>query len=244
MPILKASGRVASAPPESTPEPLPVQSLLVQFAPRTVRIESQAPEESSGNNTPTRHVSLDEVDLNVSKDGNDRAFVEDHVKNAIIKGGLGSSLSVGSKGSLIGFNSEAVDVYKYISIALLLITMVVGMIVLFIDVDGLDAFYELLESSPTTSYVIFIAMFGVPVILVTLITRNLCQKRIKPGKTRSGYPTYDKPYSVEPFDPDKSPISGLMELDAEMLRKDSMRSLEGMPFEGEDDESAVADHYL
>jgi hypothetical protein len=52
---------------------------------------------------------------------------------------------------------------------------------------------------------------------------------------------------MENFDPNHSPIGGTMELDAEMLTKtdeSSMRSMEGMPFEGEDDQSAVADHYL
>jgi hypothetical protein len=145
----------------------------------------------SGASTPTggsRRNSLKEVDLaNTNKPDlsgggsggsdsgaksnfNDRAFVEDHVKHALNEGkmkrrGIGGG-STGSSSSSLGSSTDA---HKYISIALLLMTMVVGMIVLFIDIAGLDAFYEFMASSPSASYVIFIAMFGVPIILVVVI---------------------------------------------------------------------------
>jgi hypothetical protein len=205
--------------PESTPEEpstRPMTSLLVQFAkPSTSASENDMMD--SGESILTggsRCNSLKEVDLantnqpdlNVGggsgNDGgaksnfSDRAFVEDHVKHALNEGkmkkrSLGGGGSIGSSSSSLGSNNDA---HKYISIALLVMTMVVGMIVLFIDIDGLEAFYELMASSPSASYVIFIAMFGVPFILVVLISRGMCKKRNdflrRTGHTRSASVRY------------------------------------------------------
>lgn len=169
------------------------------------------------------------------KDGVDRAIVEDHVKDALRKGGMGPGITPPAPTDEFG---------KYIAIALLVVTMGALVVVLVVDIDGLDALYEFLESNQQATYVIFALALGLPTIIIACIILSMCRKRDR----GSSVSPYDKPCKVASFDPsmEESPSNTKMiEIDAELKRKESVRRFDDeLSLEDEDDQSAVAENYL
>lgn len=172
-----------------------------------------------------------------AKDGIDRAIVEDHVKNALRKDGMGPDITSSSQ-------SASTDrVGNYVVIALLVVTMGAMMVVLLADIDGLDGLYDFLDSNPIASFMVFTVALGVPAIILACFILSICRKR-----ERGAVVPYDKPYAMESFDPsmEKSPEnSKIIEMEAELGRRESARRFDDDLFlEDEDDQSAVAENYL